>query len=164
MKFSKILCVILVSFFTVLSASKPIYVNAEEISPTAWPGRPGRNGDGSEEWLQGSYGQTNGPWKLIYTSKGSVNALNTQKSVADTIGLGIVGALSGNILAGTKALVVSGLVTATGVATTVYGGYEGVYYISKTYISGRCMKTVITTYRNSNYTGFVKQYEKYTKW
>lgn len=41
MKFSKILCVILVSFFTVLSASKPIYVNAEEISPTAWPGSPG---------------------------------------------------------------------------------------------------------------------------
>ena len=164
MKFRKVLYVFLVSSFTILSVFKPTYVNAEGLSPAAWPGRPGGNSDGSEEWLQGSYGQTNGPWQIIYTSKGSVNSLNSQKNVADTIGLGIVSVLTGNILPGTKAIIAGGFVSAMGAAATIYGSYEGAYYISKTYISGRCMKTVITTYRNSNYTGFVKQYEKYTKW
>lgn len=34
-------------------------VNASNDSAYAWPGRPGGNGDGSEEWLQGEYGETN---------------------------------------------------------------------------------------------------------
>ena len=60
----------------------------------AWPGG---NGDGSEEWLQGKYGEPNDPFKTLYSSKGRVSDLNTQQAVADGIGIGIIGLLSGNI-------------------------------------------------------------------
>lgn len=142
---------------TVSSAILPISmkVSAAEnpyFSTWAWPGRPGGNGDGSEEWLQGNYGETNGPYRLIYSSQGDVNSLNNQKNVADTIGTGILGVLVGQVFVGAT------------IAASISGGYQGAYYKSNTYISGRCMKTVITTYKNSNYTGFVKEYIQYTKW
>ena len=136
----------------------------ENSNSRAWPGRPGGNGDGSEEWLQGSYGQTNGEFKRLYSSNGNVSSLNTRKSVADSIGLGIVSLLSGNIFTGTAGLVSGGFVTAVGIAGTIYDSYSGNYYRSATYISGRCMKTIIRTYKYSNYTGYVSTYTKYTKW
>lgn len=158
---------LMVLFALILLVSSGITILAEEnpeIQTQAWPGRPGGNGDGSEEWLSGSYGQTNGAYKLLFTHKGSASKLNNSKAVADTIGLGIVSALAGNILVGTKVLVSNGIITAAGVGAVLSGGYEGAYYISKTYISGRCMKTVITTYKKSNYTGVVKTYTRYKKW
>lgn len=155
---------------TVSSAMLPISmkVSAAEnpyFSTWAWPGRPGGNGDGSEEWLQGNYGETNGPYRLIYSSQGDVNFLNNQKNVADTIGTGILGVLVGQVFVGATIAALSGVgLTAMGIAASISGGYQGAYYKSNTYISGRCMKTVITTYKNANYTGFVKEYIQYTKW
>ena len=130
----------------------------------AWPGRPGGNSDGSEEWLQGKYGEPNGPFKTLYSSKGRVSDLNTQQAVADGIGIGIIGLLSGNIFKGTAALVSSGAVSAMGLGATIKGYYDGNYYKSVTYISGRCMKTVITTYEYKNYTGYIKTYTRWLKW
>lgn len=161
-----------VLFALLLLVSSGITALAEEnsepenpgIQTRAWPGRPGGNGDGSEEWLTGAYGQTKGAYKLIYTHKGPTSSLNTSKSVADNIGFGIVSALTGNILEGTRALVASGIITAGGIGASMFGGYAGAYYVSKTYISGRSMKTVITTYENPNYTGVVNTYTRYKKW
>lgn len=130
----------------------------------AWPGRPEGNGDGSEEWLQGNYGEPNGPFKTLYTSQGRVSDLNTEQSVVDAIGLGIVDALSGGVFKGTEALITSNAVTAMGIAKTIKGNYEGNYYRSITYISGRCMKTVMTTYEDRDCTEYVTTYEKWTKW
>ncbi len=56
--------------------------------------------------------------------------------------------------------VLSGLIT-WGVSQNEY---QGAYYKSSTYTSGRRLKVVLTTYENSNYTGFVKQYINYIKW
>ena len=154
---------------TMLTTMIPFSIKAnatENQNPNmrAWPGRPGGNGDGSEEWLQGNYGEPNGPFKTLYNSQGRVSDLNTQQSVADGIGLGIVGLLSGNIFTGTAALISSGAVTAKGIGATIKGYYDGNYYKSVTYISGRCMKTVITTYENKNYTGYINTYVRWTKW
>lgn len=145
--------------------STPVLAYEKNTYPTtrAWPGRPGGNGDGSEEWLQGKYGQPNGPFKTLYSSKGRVSDLNTQQAVADGIGIGIIGLLSGNIFKGTAALVSSGAVSAMGIGATIKGYYEGNYYKSVTYISGRCMKTVITTYEYKNYTGYIKTYTRWLK-
>ena len=142
-------------------------VSAEQttpIIPNAWPGRPGGNGDGSEEWLQGSYGETNGPFKLISTYKGETSELNNYRTAANSVGLATISILSGGILPGTAAIVKDIGLTAVDIGTSICGSYKGAYYIAKTYISGRCMKTVIDTYSNSNYTGYVATYEKYTKW
>ncbi|MCE9653897.1 hypothetical protein [Clostridium celatum] len=154
---------------TMFSTMIPFSVKAsaeENQNPItrAWPGRPGGNGDGSEEWLQGNYGEPNGPFKTLYTSQGRVSDLNTQQSVADGIGVAIVDLLSGNVFKGTAALITSGAISAMGIAATIKGYYDGNYYKSVTYISGRCMKTVITTYEYNNYTGYIKTYEKWTKW
>ncbi len=48
-------------------------VNAASIKPFAWPGRPGGTGTGSEEWLQGGYGEPNpdGQWHVLYQSTNS---------------------------------------------------------------------------------------------
>ncbi|WP_177159601.1 hypothetical protein [Granulicatella balaenopterae] len=63
-------------------AAESVAKNESERMLRAWPGRPGGNGDGSEEWLQGSYGQTNGPYKWIGSSRGLTEDLNnsTKKS------------------------------------------------------------------------------------
>lgn len=160
-----VLTLLLSSGTAVFAEDKPASTSKNNIGTRAWPGRPGGNGDGSEEWLQGSYGQTSGPYKLLYSSKGTTNSLNTQKAVSDGIGLGILGLLMGEVYVGVTAARLSEIgLTALGIANTIWGGYEGAYYKSNTYISGRCMKTVITTYKNSNYTGQVKVYTKYTKW
>lgn len=67
------------------------------ISPTAWPGRPGGNGDGSEEWLQGSYGQTNGPFVKVSSSQGTVADLKNIDSVVSSISSLTLTALSAYI-------------------------------------------------------------------
>lgn len=130
----------------------------------AWPGRPGGNGDGSEEWLQGKYGQPNGPFKVLCKNQGLVSDLNEQQRIANTVGRSVVAALLAEVLKGTPPLVTKGVVNATMIAKSWSGKYKGVYYKSVTYISGRCMKTVITTYENQNYTKQVATYTKWTKW
>ena len=130
----------------------------------AWPGRPGGNGDGSEEWLQGKYGQPNGPFKVLCKNQGLVSDLNEQQRIANTVGRSVVAALLAEVLKGTPLLVTKGVVNATMIAKSWSGQYKGVYYKSVTYMSGRCMKTVITTYENQNYTKQVATYTKWTKW
>ena len=150
--------------FVLILAMMAMPLQAATAQPYAWPGRPGGNGDGSEEWLQGFYGETNGPYKKIHTKKGKVSTLNKEQAVADTIGLGIVSVLLDKVLPGTSILVKGGFVTALGIAKNVSGTYEGVYYTAKTSISGRCMKTVIDTYGDKERTIHVATYKRYTKW
>jgi hypothetical protein len=134
--------------------------NEHSIGIRAWPGRPGGNGDGSEEWLHGSYGEMSGPYKLIDTSTGTVEELNRLSkgtgSLADfLVGLGLVQISQGLIT----------ILSALSVANNfVAKGYEGIYYKSFYYVSGRCSKLVIYTYSDSNFKNLYKTYTIYSKW
>lgn len=153
-KIRMFVCLLLAS---IIMVSYP--VQAAGISTCAWPGRPGGNGDGSEEWLQGNYGETNGPYKLVSTQKGPIDDLKTPE-LLQNVATGIAGAAANKIDArlGTV-LTAAGIVAALGSEK-----YNGAYYISKSYISGRRMKTVITTYLNSDYTGYVETHTHYIVW
>lgn len=129
-----------------------------KITPKAWPGRPGGNGDGSEEWLTGSYGQTNGPYKHLVSGSGNVETLNRNASTANSIGAFLLSTSAG-FLSTPLGIFISGL-------SIPYAhfskGYEGAYYKLNVYYSGRCMKVVIKTY---NYSWkAVKTYTRYYKW
>ncbi len=130
----------------------------------AWPGRPGGNGDGSEEWLKGNYGETNGAFRLVGSCSGIVSDLVSRERASRSIRFAIVGLLGGNCLPGTSKLVKLGYVTVLIIAEAVSGEYEGNDFRSETYISGRCMKTIIKTYEYKNYTEHKKTYVKWTKW
>ena len=156
MKNLKKLFVSLVCLALFVCAFPSIPTQAMAIRPFAWAGRPGGNGTGSEEWLQGSYGEMDGPWRVLCTSTGSVSALNTISGVTETIVFGIMSALSGG--SGTSALVKNGIITSANVASIIYGSYSGNYYKSTTYISGRCMKAVIITYNDKACTDYVRTY------
>ena len=65
MKLSKkIICTTLLLAIVLPTSMQPVSANNLEadskISTYAWPGRPGGNGDGSEEYLDGNYGEMNG--------------------------------------------------------------------------------------------------------
>lgn len=157
-------CKIFLSFLIVISMffslSMPIYaVNIKkDIQPRAWPGRPGGNGDGSEEWMTGSYGQMNGPYKLLGTSSGTVEDFNNR--VAQ-----IRNARTSLFLIASFFSVPLAVVSA---AITIEDMYQenlvGRYYVYKTYVSGRRMKTVIDTYWGANQTNFERRYEKEISW
>lgn len=119
--------------------------------PYAWPGRPGGNGDGSEEWLQGEYGQANGPYLKIYESQGALSnygfssGTETIASAIITAGVAKVHPLFGTV------------VTAAGIGNALNSmRYEGAYYRMVSKVSGRRMKIEINTYRDPNYQNFVK--------
>lgn len=159
-----------ISTFTILTTATPLSVFATENLPTetpkerAWPGRPGGNGDGSEEWLQGSYGETNGPYKLINSGRGYVSDLNHQSNIFDSITGAILGAVAGSIPGGAE-IIASGFVTGGSIGSAILSKpYGGSVYEMNTYVSGRCMKIVIVTYGNENFTGTTKTYTNYVKW
>ncbi|MFV0380699.1 MAG: hypothetical protein ACK5KR_00460 [Breznakia sp.] len=66
---SVILCFIFAHTTTFAKAAVSSDVVHHQVR--AWPGRSGGNDDGSEAWLQESYGQMNGPYKLLTTSRGT---------------------------------------------------------------------------------------------
>lgn len=164
MKKIKKVVISMLSLALIVSSLMTTSVKAAEIQPYAWPGRPGGNGDGSEEWLQGEYGETNGEFKRICIRTGKVADLNNQENLVNSLAIDVINALLGNVLPKTEAIVTQGGVSATGYAKSIYGGYKGNYYEAEVLISGRCMKTVTKTYENSNKTGYIATYERFTKW
>lgn len=159
----------ILAFVVIISSSLFVYevkanaILARSDLPKAWPGRPGGNGDGSEEWLQGKYGEPNGPFILIDQSRGRVSDLNDMNNCVSTIGGAIFTGLSKFF--GVASDVLSGAITIAGIANAFKGSYyKGNYYKSETYVSGRCMKTIITTYEDRNYTENVKTYTSWVKW
>ncbi|MDY6062309.1 MAG: hypothetical protein SPI53_00720 [Erysipelotrichaceae bacterium] len=151
----------------------PIKLNAQEnlkqsskhfrkpiVIKRALPGRPGGNGDGSEEWLRGRYGEMNGPYKLISTSTGTVADLNQSARNVSTvlwflIGIGLHG------ISGGLSTILGGI--SSGVEA-FDKGYEGIYYKSWYYVSGRRSKLVIYTYSDVNLKNLHKTYTIYNKW
>lgn len=128
------------------------------IKPLAWPGRPGGNGDGSEEWMSGSYGQMNGPYKLLRTSTGTVEDFNN--------GVARIRNLRNSIfeLASHFSLTVNIIYTAIQIDDLFQEDLVGQYYVYRTYVSGRRMKIVIDTYWGANQTHFARRYEKEILW
>lgn len=154
----RIICIFL-SFIMALSATNPICVMASEATTYAWPGRPGGNGDGSEEWLQGEYGETNGPYKLIYQKSGLVTEL-TKSSKLDIIGGGILGAMIASVDP-----MISAVVTVNGICAALKANqYSGAYYKLDAYVSGRRMRIVINTYKDEACTVYVNTYAEEVVW
>lgn len=154
----RIICITL-SFIMAVAAVSPLGVMASETSTYAWPGRPGGNGDGSEEWLQGEYGETNGPYELLCTQKGPISDLTGNSNLTEVAQL----VFSAGILKIHPEF--GGVVTVAGLLQAFKSNqYKGAYYIMDTYVSGRSMKIVTNTYRDSNYTGWVDTYTTYVEW
>ncbi len=154
----------LLSFVLVLSMAV-MPVQAATVQPYAWPGRPGGNGDGSEEWLQGSYGEKNGDYKKIYTKKGKVVDLIKRQQIADVIGTETISYLAKGIPAGYIGLAVSGLISAGTITGAIRSTvYEGEYYTTTTAVSGRRMRILTKTYSDEGRKILVKKYKKIIKW
>lgn len=154
----RITCIIL-SLVIAISILSPLGTMICEASSYAWPGRPGGNGDGSEEWLQGEYGEMDGPYEPFCTQKGPISDLTGNSNLTEIaqtlIGVGIVKI---HPEFGT-------VVTVTGLLAALKSNqYKGAYYVMDTYVSGRSMKIVTNTYRNDNYTGWVDTYTTYVEW
>lgn len=168
MKRYKSLISIILCLSLIFSIVTPTYAMGRNnsIKPLAWPGRPGGNGDGSEEWLSGNYGETNGPWRqLPYYPSGKVHDLIYRENVEIAIGAGIISFLSAGIFTGPASMIAAGVLSAGSVGIAVAGSsYEGNYYKTTVFISGRCMKIEIRTYEYSNFTGYIKTYTRYVKW
>lgn len=159
-KLTSLFCILIISVSII---STPVYANSL-IQPRAWPGRPGGN-NGTEEWLQGNYGETNGPWKVICTQTGKVSDLNKSQLIADSVGMSIVSILSAGVFSGKAGLLATIGITGASIGGTLAGqSYSGNYYKMTTYQSGRCMRFVITTYETKNFTGYISTYEKLLKW
>ena len=143
-----------------ISGTFSLTVNAANVEPFAWPGRPGGSGTGSEEWLQGEYGEDTGVWTSMNTIKGEVADLNNNKSAA----LDAATLILGGVINVTAPEIVS-YITANQIREIIsYNAYEGNYYILKSYWSGRCVKILIYTYTNADYSGYVKTYTEWVKW
>ena len=119
-----------------------------------WPGRPGGNGDGSEEWLVGNYGEENGPYKYIGSTSGNVSDLNSSRNNVVAVVSAILSYGRGIFI--TAAVLIAGMIAPENFAGTVY--------TAESYVSGRSMKTIITTYYLPNYTHYCAQYTIYNKW
>ncbi len=119
-----------------------------------WPGRPGGNGDGSEEWLVGNYGEENGPYRYIGSSSGNVSDLNSSRNYVASVVSAILSYGRGIFI--TTAILIAGMIAPENFAGTVY--------TAESYVSGRSMKTIITTYYLPNYTHYCAQYTIYNKW
>lgn len=143
-----------------VSGTFTLSVNAANVEPFAWPGRPGGSGTGSEEWLQGEYGEDTGVWTPMNTIKGEVAELNENRAdaldAATEILGGLVTLVSPNIVNYVTAIQIRNIIN--------YNNYEGNYYILKSFVSGRCVKILIYTYTNADYSGFVDVYTEWVKW
>lgn len=156
------LALVVMSMVLCITSVCSMNVNASNDSAYAWPGRPGGNGDGSEEWLQGEYGETNGSWNHCGTKKGTVADLNKEQSVSTSIGEFIVSCISGYYMK--DASVVVATLSGSAISSVFTKNYEGQEYVMNSYISGRCMKNVIITYWDKEHTDHCKTYTNYIKW
>lgn len=111
-KLTSLFCILIISISII---STPVYANSL-IQTRAWAGRPGGN-NGTEEWLQGNYGETNGPWKVICTQTGKVSDLNKSQLIADSVGMSIVSILSAGVFSGK-----AGLLSTIGITGASIGG------------------------------------------
>ena len=73
-----------------------------------WPGRPGGNGDGSEEWLVGNYGEENGPYRYIGSSSGNVSDLNSSRNYVASVVSAILSYGRGIFI--TTAILIAGMI------------------------------------------------------
>lgn len=130
--------------------------NIDEVSSYVWPGRPGGNGDGSEEYLNLGYGEMNGPYKAVATNTGKVSDYNKSSAL-------VQGILSGLIMTELIQKIESVLLD---MASQVIfdSSIEGITYKSIIYVSGRRAKVVIQTYRDDGMTQPYKYYEEIKKW
>ncbi len=130
--------------------------NSDLVEPNLWPGRPGGNGDGSEEFLQGSYGCMNGPYRYIGSTSGRVSDLNRSQSQT----VGILVTITGIPLSKLWSI-------AYGVASSIFlagDRYEGITYRAEYYVSGRRLKVLIKTYSDDRMTRLYKTYTDIRKW
>lgn len=148
--------IIILSFAFTLLISVP--ANAAEIRPYAWPGRPGGTGTGAEEWLQGEYGEMNGPYILIYSSSGKTSDITGSSNSSI-----IASFIFDSIL--TRYFPAVGLpLSITDVGNAIRSNrYEGAYYTLEAYISGRRVKVSVTTYHDKNYTDFANSFDEILK-
>lgn len=154
----KALSIILLLIIFIQFNSTIVYANNfEYIVPNVWPGRPGGNGDGSEEYLSGKYGEMNGPYRYIWETRGTVENLNRSKNVVSTLLTTSIGLFESNKITGA-------LIGSLGTLSSFKKNYEGVTYISKSYVSGRRLKFVIQTYRDYNMKRPLKKYIEIRKW
>ncbi len=140
-----LLCVLsLTSNFTignVRAFEKPI------PKPKLWPGRPGGNGDGSEEYMNGlKYGEMNGPWVYMRTDEGDVyELLNNIRNAGTVTGFAlnmIMGALGvGRVVI---ALDVAAVLQALLPRETSFD--DARYYVARSYGSGRKLKVEYELY------------------
>lgn len=137
-----------------------IPVKAATNETYAWPGRPGGNGDGSEEWLQGEYGEAGSTEILYWHEEGETKDLNDNNNKAAALCTTLLSCLVG-VTAPETGNYVS---VASFVATITQQGYEGAYYVLDSYWSGRQSKIVIKTYKDDTYTKLVKTYTEDVKW
>ncbi len=159
MKKKRRLFISVLSLALVLAMYMSISVQAAEIPQSAWPGRPGGTGTGSEEWLQGKYGETNGPWKYSSSHNGKILDLY-RKSGREILGSAIITQVISK-----KIPYVGQLITAVEIGNALrLSQYKGDYYITKIYVSGRCMKAETKTYYDSSRTKLAGTYIEYIKW
>lgn len=129
---------------------------SDEVRPYVWAGRPGGNGDGSEEYLNLGYGEMNGPYKAVATNTGKVSDYNKSSAF-------VQGMLSGLIMPELSQRLASIFLD---LASQVIfdSSIEGITYKSTIYVSGRRAKAVIQTYRDDGMTQPYKYYEEIKKW
>ncbi|MDO5047490.1 MAG: hypothetical protein Q4D88_02970 [Anaerococcus sp.] len=148
-----------VTIFTMFA--NPVFANGQTkvsnksiVSLDSWAGRLGGNGDGSEEYLEGSFGQMNGPYKKIGSTTGKVVDFNNTRDIATGITFSIA---TGRIPS--KVLSIS-----TSTALSMLNDHiEGIYYKTTTYVSGRRAKLAIQTYSDETMTEPYKYYEEIKK-
>ena len=159
MRMKKRLLLVAMSLILCVTSVCSIDVSASSYSTYAWPGRPGGNGDGSEEWLQGEYGEPNGPYVLIYSGQGMVSDLGVDPKIE-----GIASAILSSAVAEYEPRLGAVLTVAGLLLALKAPNYEGASYKMYAYVSGRSMKIVISTYDNSNYTGYRATYTEFLAW
>lgn len=113
-----------------------------------WPGRPGGNGDGSEEFMNGlKYGEMRGPWVYSFTNRGTVADLkkgtDNIKSFFDKL-FSVIGYVPGvREIAGFFGLTQLVIEVAPNNDTSFDGA---TYYVARMYGSGRRLKTEYELY------------------
>lgn len=110
--------------------------NPDEIRPYVWAGRPGGNGDGSEEYLNLGYGEMNGPYKVVGTNTGKVSDFNSARDLVENIAFTAIGlGLPDGVLK-----------ISTKLAPKILNDHiDGIVYKTTTYVSGRRAKLAIQT-------------------
>lgn len=127
------------------------------IKPLLWPGRPGGNGDGSEEFMNGlKYGEMRGPWVFMSSSHGTTESLRRKGTTYAAIANAIIG-ITTTVLTATVSVRASinaaGLVGFAGIVDTFINSntYPGSTYSLTTYGSGRRLKQVYKFFDGDGY-------------